>query len=116
MVLDMCNQCTEIEADKIVDVKRLGKKTVGSARPVVVKFSDEQTKASLMTNLSELRNADEPFDEMRVQHDMTPSERETEKKLIAEAKEKSEADSENFFYVVRGLPGNRKVVQVKKRR
>ena len=47
---------------------------------------------------------------------MTPQERETEKQLIREAKNRSESEEENFFYIVRGLPGNRKIVKVPRRR
>ena len=47
---------------------------------------------------------------------MTPQERETEKQLIRKAKNRSESEEENFFYVVRGLPGNRKIVMVPRRR
>ena len=116
MVLDMCGHCAEFESGDIVDMKRLGKKTADSDRPTIVKFRDEHVKARLMTNLSELKIAEAPYNQMRVQHDMTPSERENEKKLINEAKEKSAMDEENFFYVVRGLPGNRKVARVQKNR
>ena len=52
---------------------------------------------------------------MRVQHDLTPAEREQEKKLVQEAREHTLNEQEIFFYVVRGLPGNRKIVRVQKR-
>ena len=105
MVLDMCGNCAEFESGDIVDMKRLGKKTADSDRPTIVKFRDEYVKARLMTNLSELKNAVAPYNQMRVQHDMTPSERENEKKLINEAKEKSAMDEEIFFLCSKGATG-----------
>ena len=115
MILDMCGHCAEFESGDIVDMKRLGKNGADSSRPTIVKFRDKNVKAHLMNNFSKLKNAEAPFNQMRVQHDMTPSVRENEMKLINEAKEKSAMAEEKNFYVVRGLPGNRKVVRVQKK-
>ena len=115
MILGLCERCDQFESDEIVDVKRLGRKTQGEIRPVVVTFKEEQSKARLMTSLYNLRDADAPYKTMRVQHDLTPAEREQEKKLVQEARELTLNEQENFFYVVRGLPGNRKIVRVQKR-
>ena len=116
LAVNLSKHCGEFQDDDIVDIKRLGKKSVENTRPTIVKFKDEQTKARLMTNLVNLKNAEDPYKSMRIQHDMTPQERETEKQLILEAKAKSENDEGNFFYVVRGLPGNRNIVKVLRRR
>ena len=52
---------------------------------------------------------------MRVQHDLTPAEREVEKTLIEEMKDKNANEKENFFWVVKGMPGSRKTVRIEKR-
>ena len=114
-VIDLCNQCDDFDPDEIIEVSRLGPKKLGSRRPTNVTLLDVSTKSRLMRNLHRLRDAEEPFKSIRVNHDFTRSEREKEKELRAEAKTKTEQakiDKENFIYVVRGLPGERRVVTV----
>ena len=65
-----------------------------------------------MFNLRELRDAEEPYKNMRVHHDLTPKEREEEKRLLAEAKQINDNETESFFWMVKGLPGVRKVVRI----
>ena len=72
LAIKLSNHCDEFQDDEIIDVKRLGKKNAETARPIIVKYKDEQAKAKLMTNLVSLKNSEEPFKKMRIQHDMTP--------------------------------------------
>ena len=91
MVLDMCGHCAEFEGEDIVDTNDWVKRQLIRSD---LQFKDEHVKARLMTNLSELKNADGPFNQMRVQHDMTPSEGENEETLIHEGKERSAMDED----------------------
>ena len=54
---------------------------------------------------------------MIVKHDMSKNDREQDKALQKEAKQRSTDNSENsdFLYVVRGPPGTRKIIKVKKK-
>ena len=111
----LCEQLDEFEPDEISDVKRLGRKLPDAKRPLIVTFREENSKAKLMTGLYQLREANEPFKSMRVQHDFTRAERENEKGLVAQMKESNANEKGNFFYVVKGLPGSRDVRKIEKR-
>ena len=103
MILGLCEQCDQFENDEIVDVKRYGRKTQGENRPVVVTFKEGKSKARHMTSLYNLRDADAPYNNIRVQHDLTPAEREQEKKLVQEATELT-LNEQDFF--LRGEGGS----------
>ena len=71
-----------------------------------------------MKNLYKLSKAAIPYKgiSVRVKDDMTKQEREVDKKLQEEAKKSNERDPDSdFFFRVRGLPWERKVVKVRKR-
>ena len=61
LAIKLSNHCDEFQDDEIFDVKRLGKKNAETARPIIVKYKDEQAKAKLMTNLLSLKNSEEPL-------------------------------------------------------
>ena len=107
-------------------VKRLGKRVVerdeeDSAtsdssrpkyRPLLVSFDREDNKVSLMTNLYKLGGSDVPetLKKVSVKHDFSPEEREIDRNLQREAKEKNERNMDlTKVYVVRGPPWERKV-------
>ena len=70
-----------------------------------------------MKNVHKLRKADDTFRMMSVKHDMTQEKRDQDKKLGAEAKDKQEIDkSENFLYLVRGMPWERHMQKIKIRK
>jgi len=48
-----------------------------------------------------------------VKHDMTRDERTKDKELRDQAKEQSTGD-ENFIYIVRGVPWDRRIVKIKR--
>lgn len=63
-----------------------------------------------MKNVQNLRKADDIFHMMSVKHDMSQEERDQDKKLRAEAKDKQEIDkSGNLLYLVRGMPWDRHI-------
>ena len=111
-ILKMCQQCDTFAEDDLIEVKRLGPKDKDKTRPISVTLKDTHTKARLMKNVRKLKNAPKPYNDMRVAHDLTPTEQRREKELRLEAKQKNEkakADGENFIYIVKGLPGERRV-------
>jgi ATP-dependent Lon protease len=70
-----------------------------------------------MKNAHKLRKADDTFRMMSIKHDMTQEERDQDKKLRAEAKDKQEIDkSGNFLYLVRGMPWERHMQKIKIRK
>ncbi len=106
-----------------ITVRRLGKREKGQDeedsqssknRPLLVTLPTEEAKVKVMKNLHNLRNS--PYNHVSVKHDMTRQEREEEKKLREEARQKNEEENDpNFHYLVRGLPWDRKITKVKKK-
>lgn len=105
-----------VENKDIKKMIRLGARATNTKRPLLVQFHERRTKNIVMENLRRLREAQPPFNEIGVNHDMTKSEREEVKKMvkIAEEKEKNEGQGE-WIFRVRGSPGNMTVVKLKKR-
>ena len=90
---DVC--AANINADQdIVQVVRLGKKPTDDTkiRPLKVIMKDESTKQKIFRRLVNLRNADEKYKSLSIQHDQTPKQREDEKKLVEEARAKGVAE------------------------
>lgn len=86
-----------------------------AARPMLVEFSSRWAKNALMENLFKLKSLDAKFKDTVVAHDMTKKERLECKALVEEAKTKTEQESGDFVYIVRGLPGRMKIIMVRKR-
>ena len=67
-----------------------------------------------MECLYKLKDADNKFKNISVTHDLTESERNECKLLVAEAKQKQSEESGEFIWRVRGLPGQLKLIKFKK--
>lgn len=99
--------------EDIRKVIRLGKKG-DKDRPMLVQLRSVITKNQVMESLKMLKNADERFRRISVTHDMTKREREQCKEMVVQAKEKKNSDnSGEWKFVVRGQPGNMRVVKIK---
>jgi hypothetical protein len=103
----------EISFDQAV---RLGVKSNDKCRPLRFRVEDLRSKTSIMDNLFQLRNAEQPYADISVRHDLTPNQREELKKLIKEAKDES-AKSEDFLFLVRsrGQNWDPRIIKVKRR-
>lgn len=118
--LQLMNSCLNLGVveEDITRVYRLGPRDRGteSPRPLLVQFARYTSKNLLMENLYKLRHAEQKFKGIVVTHDMTRSERDECKKLVAEAKSMGEQDqSGEYLYKVRGNPGLMKIVKMRKR-
>jgi len=102
------------EDGDIVKVMRLGKYDDKIKRPLLVEFSNGHVKNVVMSNVTNLRLASGEFKGVTISHDMTVKEREQCKLLVQEAKKKQDEETGNFIYRVRGLPGQMKVVRLRK--
>jgi hypothetical protein len=99
--------------DNVTKIIRIGDKKItednNKSRPILVSLT-EGNKIKLMKNLFKLRkSSNDKFKKIWIQHDMTKEEREINKKLREEAKEKNQKDSKNL-YIVRGFPWERKII------
>lgn len=125
IVMELCSEIeVECYVDDIVEIKRVGqfkKKNETTMeevapRPIIVALK-EGIKDNIMRSIFKLRNTENNMlKRMRVAHDMTLEERQTDKKLRTEAKEKNEIERGNFLYVVRGHPWERYILKVRKTR
>lgn len=84
-------------------------------RPLMVKFKEKTIKNLVMESVSKLRNAELYFKNVSISHDLTLTDRNECKKLLAEAKEKEEQETGEFVWRVRGQPGSLKLLKLKKR-
>src|SRR6218665_1267475 len=108
-----------LQCEDKVDIKkvfRLGKpSTEGKQRPLLIEFRDAAIKNRVLENLSKLRDADEQLRQISVTHDMTEGEREQCRELVKECRERQQNDvSGEWKYQVRGLPGDMRIVKLKK--
>lgn len=114
--LEACTQVLglDITRDDIKKIYRIGKRGP-EARPLLVQLSSGMLKNHVMETTYRLRTVDK-FKGIVISHDMTKSEREHCKQLVAEAKTReSQETSGEFIFRVRGPPGNMKVVRLRKR-
>ena len=70
-------------------------------------------KRKFLANLSKLKGASDELKAMRVQHDLSPDERETTKNLLAEAYKTNQNEKPNIlWYKVRGPPHAQWIVKI----
>ena len=118
-LLDKLCKVMKSDLEAIKNVTRLGKRVVKEGggverRPMRVIFEDAKSKSKFLSNLGNLASASEDLRSLSVAQDMTPKEREINKKKFAEAKQKNEElGLGDFKFVVRGPPWERKVMKVK---
>lgn len=119
--------CLEIEVecymDDITAIRRVGRfkdnrgrvDAEGAPRPIIVTLK-EGIKEKILRNVYKLKNTEnEMLKRIRVTHDMTQDERQKDSELRLEAKQKNEAETGNFFYVVTGNPWERHILKLKKK-
>ncbi len=110
----LCKDHLEVGQIQVEKVIRLGKKEDGKSRPMRITLKDKQDKRKIMSRLYRLKDAEQRFNNISVQNDMTQEEREKTKELLAVAKKKNEEEpSETHIYKVRGPPWDQQVVRLK---
>jgi len=110
-----------VDEEDIKGVVRLGKWAVdGNARPVenprplLVQLNSRVAKNLIMEHLYKLKHLDAKFRNIIISHDVTKKERFECKELVTEAKRKSEQESGDYIYRVRGYPGSLMIVQIRR--
>ena len=102
------------EKGEIVKTVRLGKFEDDKKRPLLIEFSNAHVKNVVMENVTKLGSANGEFTGVSISHDMTIKEREQCRELVEEAKKKQNEEQGNFIYRVRGLPGQMKIIKIRK--
>ena len=116
-VLELMNDILEVDC-RIEDIKRMFRMGLRGehVRPLLIEFKTREVKNLVMESAGRLYRAPEKFQGISVTHDMTPAEREQCKQTVADAKAKTAADtSGEWKFLVRGPPGEMKVIRVRKR-
>ncbi len=101
-----------IKKDEMIKAKRLGKKSNDKPRPLLIELVSDEKKRALFQNLSKLQHAPDKYKSVSVQNDLTPKQRENEKKLREEAKKKEVEASGEAKFKVRGPPWARRIIKI----
>ena len=118
-IIDILRELIDKDFDEteIQKTFRLGKMNMEASkqRPILVQFVNRMTKNYLMNNLYYIKKT--PYKDIVISHDMTKNERDQCKKLVEEAKKKElEESSGEWIFRVRGLPGQMKIMKIRKRK
>ena len=115
IIRELMEVCTgTYQDDSIEKIIRLGRKDASKTRPLLIQFKELETKKQLFKNLRKLQQAEENIKILSISHDLTPEEREENRALLAEAKEK-EANEPDYIFQVRGPPWNRVIIKTKRK-
>lgn len=107
-----------VVSEDVRKVQRLGVRNTGQdaqPRPILIQLGSRHIKNLIMESLYKISSFEARFKGTIVAHDMTRKQREDCKKMVAEAKEKSENEAGDFIYRVRGPPERFRIVQIRKR-
>ena len=97
-------------------IVRLGKSNDDKRRPVKVVMNNSNEKDSIMSRLSNLKNADEIYRSLSIRDDYTIEERELIREWVQKAQDKN-AEENTDTWKVRGTPKNGlRLVRITKRR
>ena len=109
----------KVDSGDIEKMYRLGRWSEDKARPLLVAFKRHEMKQEIMTNLRNLKETIDKFRGIGIAHDLHPSEREENKRMIKEAQEaydaEEEGSQENVKFVVVGRGEKRRVIRIKKK-
>ena len=94
-----------------VSIERIGRITNTKGRPIKLKFHQVEDKEIIMKNLRNLKGKQE-YQGISVRDDFTHDERETIKKYVREARQRSanELEDSRFVWKVFGSPRNNTIV------
>ena len=95
-IADFCKLIEVPEVD-VTEVTRLGKRTEEKVRPLRFRVKDSEQKGELMKNLNRLKDADKPFSEIQVSHDLTINQRTLLKSKIDEAKKMTDESTDKTW-------------------
>ena len=105
----------DVKNENVKSVFRIGKiEGSHNPRPILVQFRERIYKNQVIESLSKLKLAEEKFKKLSITHDMTPEERTECKKLVEEAKKKQSEEQGEYFWRVRGSPGQMKLIRLQK--
>ena len=113
---DLCKLGVRAGDIEITKTRRLGKydKEAERPRPLKVTFETRDQQQKIISNLPNLREAEEAYRKVSINIDMTKQERDEVREKVNEAKRLSQ-ENENKRFIVKGTPGNLRIVEVTKK-
>ena len=117
-VTKLVNEALQVDVNEndIKSVFRIGRRDLSQpgevTRPLLVQFREKSLKNQVMESLFKLKNAEALLKNVSITHDLSKEDRKECKKLISEAKTRE--ISGEFVWRVRGLPGQMKIVKLRK--
>jgi spore coat protein CotH len=102
----------EATKEDIKTVKRIGQRSEGKNRPVLVKLKDPQTAKEILTNAKKLKGSEW---NVSIEVDRTKKAREYVKYIREKAIREKGDEAQNFLFKVVGEPGQERVVTVRKK-
>ena len=115
--IDICKYLgnDEFGEHNIDKLFRLGTRERGKTRPLKVCLDTMITKYKVIRNTSKFKDSEE-YKAISIQHDLTKEQREEIKALVELSKKKEEEDiSGNYIYRVRGPPGRKYILKMRKK-
>ncbi|ESN91903.1 hypothetical protein HELRODRAFT_181959 [Helobdella robusta] len=94
----------------VLKIVRLGKKTDGTSRPLLIKLDNIAVKNQIIKRTFKLSFLVDQFGRIGISHDLTKEQRGELKILLDDAK-MQEAANKDFLFKVRGSPGRWKIVR-----
>jgi len=104
----------EEDVKKIFRLGKLGDRP--EPCPILVQLNNRVAKNLIMESAYKLGSMEQKFKSVIIAHDMTKLERSQCKEFVQEAKERTQNDSGDFIYRVRGQPGHMGIVRIPKNR
>ena len=105
----------EVAIEKIIRLGTRHKNYKENPRPIIVAFTNLEGKKSFLRNSQTLRECDnETIKMVSVANDLTKRDRARESELVNLRKEKNAEEVGPWKYVIRGPPGDRKIVKLPK--
>jgi len=102
----------------IMKVVRLGKRNPNpqeNPRPLIVTLSTLEAKKQFLKNSLKIKKSDDAIiKQINIQNDMTKKDREREYELVKEKFSKNSEVEANWRYVIRGPPGERILIKIRK--
>jgi len=95
-VHELCNDILKIplQSGDVEKMFWLGRREDGKERPLLVRFSSEEKKKSVMSRVKELKGAPKRYRKICIVHDLTPRQREVIKELRRKALNELERDKD----------------------
>ena len=110
----------KIQMPEIRKIQRIGKykpDNRGKHRQIKVVFKDNITRDKVLRNASNLKQADDKYKHCYIRRDFNQDEiKEFTNKMEKEQELNSKEENNDKFFVVRGYPSNRKILEKNRRK